>query len=74
MSFDTSTGLYSLLAARINVPIHKEKRSDTICIKPMLFLCVRLAILILFTYILLKVRTLKRKFPNKLKTFNYFYY
>ena len=38
MPFDTSTRLYSLLAERVNVPIRKEKRSDTICIKPMLFL------------------------------------
>ena len=34
MSFDTYTRLYSLLAERINVPIHKEKRPDTIRIKP----------------------------------------
>lgn len=34
MSFDTYTRLYSLLAERINVPICKEKRSDTIRIKP----------------------------------------
>ncbi len=38
MPFDTSTRLYSLLAERIKFPIRKEKRSDTICIKPMLFL------------------------------------
>lgn len=34
MPFDTSTRLYSLLAERIKFPIRKEKRSDTICIKP----------------------------------------
>ena len=38
MSFDTSTRLYGLLAGRIYVPIFNEKRSDTICIKPTLFL------------------------------------
>ena len=38
MPFNTSTRLYSLLSERINVPICNEKRSDTICIKPMLFL------------------------------------
>ena len=31
MSFDIYTRFYSLLAERINVPICKEKRSDTIC-------------------------------------------
>ena len=38
MPFDTSTRLYSLLAEMINVPICNEKRPNTICIKPMLFL------------------------------------
>ena len=38
MPFDTSTRLYGLLAERIYVLIYNEKRSDTICIKPMLFL------------------------------------
>ncbi len=38
MPFNTSTRLYSLLSERINVPICNEKMSDTICIKPMLFL------------------------------------
>ena len=57
MPFDTSTRLYSLLAERINVPICNEKRSDAICIKPMLFLCVRIPILIQFAYTLKKVRT-----------------
>lgn len=38
MPFDTSTRLYSLLAERINVPICNEKKSDTICVRPMLFL------------------------------------
>lgn len=37
MPFDTSTRLWNLVAERKNVPIRK-KRSDTICIKPMLFL------------------------------------
>lgn len=52
MPFDTSTRLYSLLAERIKFPIRKEKRSDTICIKPMLFLwwtkrcCKRTAIIL----------------------------
>ena len=50
MPFDTSTKLYSLLAERIKFPICKEKRSDTICIKPMLFLCMELPILIQFAY------------------------
>lgn len=36
MPFDTSTRLYSLLAERINVPICNEKRSDTICVRPMI--------------------------------------
>ena len=38
MSFGTSTRLWMLLAERINIPICNEKRSDTNCIKPMLFL------------------------------------
>lgn len=38
MPFGTSIRLWTLLAERINVPICKEKRSDTFCIKPMLFL------------------------------------
>lgn len=37
MPFNTSPRLDSLLAERINVSICNEKRSDTICIKPMLF-------------------------------------
>ena len=57
MPFDTSTRLYSLLAERINVPIRNEKRSDTICIKPMLFLCVELPILKQFAYTPQKMRT-----------------
>ena len=38
MPFGTSIRLWTLLAERINVPICKEKRPDTFCIKPMLFL------------------------------------
>ena len=38
MPFNTSTRLYSVLAERINVSICSDKRSDAICIKPMLFL------------------------------------
>ena len=59
--FDTSIKLYSLLTERIYVPIYKEKRLDNIYIKPMLFLCVRILILIQFAYTPQKVRTVRSK-------------
>jgi hypothetical protein len=43
MPFDISIRLYSLLAERIKFPICKEKRSDTICIKPIVSLMVEMA-------------------------------
>lgn len=49
MPFDTSTKLYSLLAERITVPIYNKKRSDTISIKPILFLCVEISKVILYS-------------------------
>lgn len=54
MQFSTSTRLWNLVEERIKFPICKEKRLDNICIKPMLFLCVELPILIQFAYTLKK--------------------